>query len=143
MLAAALVVALAGCAGGDDGTAPGREPTADRRATAPSQPAPARSDRDCIELWNENETLGTAGQKAPADFLVEVSEDGDGRLFVLFDRGECLVYGGVPGNPREAYLFVARRGRAPFGHPGRVGIPKNMSLNYNTRATPEGRIEPK
>jgi hypothetical protein len=101
----------------------------------------ARSERECAELWNATALPGTAGQKSPTDFLIEVATQGDPHVLVLFDGGECLIFARLPEGSREAYIFVARDGRAPFGHPSRMDLAKGKELRTNARATADGRIE--
>ena len=138
------IAALSACGGG------GERATGDRaEATAPSSstatpaeaPVAARSERECAELWNETAHPGTAGQKSPTDFLIEVATRGDPHVLVLFDGGECLIFARLPEGSREAYIFVAPDGRAPFGQPDRMDIAKGQELRTNARATADGRIE--
>jgi hypothetical protein len=139
LLACAVVLAaLAACGEDEDEPAPAArdEPTVAPVETA----APASSPRECIDVWNEQARLGTAGQKSPTDYLVEAVEEGFPEVFVALRNGECLVVAELP--RRRAYVFVAPGGRAPFGHPSQIGIPKGRGLRPNGRATEEGVIEP-
>jgi hypothetical protein len=125
-LIAAAVVA-AGCGEEQQMAAP--EPT--------PIPAAAASAQECFELWNEHEELGTAGQTAPADILADLAPTS---VLVEFAGGECHVIAPVRRGATRAYVWVARRGRAPYGHPGQQEIP---NLEYNARGLANGKLEAK
>jgi hypothetical protein len=109
------VLAAAGC-GEEEGESRAEAtptPTATETAT-PELSKPARSAQECFELWNAHEELGTAGQTAPADYLADLAPT---PAAVVFANGECLVIAPIRGRRDRAYVWVAPRGQAPFGHP--------------------------
>jgi hypothetical protein len=125
---ATAALAAAGC--GEDASRP---PTA--TATETAAPA-AGSGQECYELWNADARLGTAGQKTPADYLAELAPT---PATVIFENGECLVLAPTRDGSPIAYVWVARGGRAPFGHPSRQRVGQ---LEFNARGRRDGRLEP-
>jgi hypothetical protein len=131
---AALIVAAivaAGC-GEQERAAATPEPTATPERTA--TPEAAASAQECFELWNEHEQLGTAGQTAPADVLAELAPT---PVLVEFVSGECHVI--APVRKGRAYVWVARGGRAPYGHAVPQDVPR---LEFNARGLKNGKLEP-
>jgi hypothetical protein len=129
---AALVVALvvaAGC-GEQERPAATPQPTPEPTAT----PGAAASAQECFELWNEHEDPGTAGQTAPADVLADLAPT---PVLVEFVSGECHVI--APVRKGRAYVWVARGGRAPYGHAVPQDVPQ---LEYNARGLKSGKLEP-
>jgi hypothetical protein len=124
----ALALPLAGCGSGEE----------KRR---PEAVKPASSDEECLELWNADAQLGTAGQTAPADYLAEAAADGPAPARVMFDNGECLVIAPVKKGSRRVYIWVAPKGRAPFGQPSQNQLPAGRDLDVNARGTAEGKLE--
>jgi hypothetical protein len=113
----------------------------DRAATAtetatPEPSKPARSAQECFELWNAHEELGTAGQTAPADYLADLAPT---PAAVVFADGECLVIAPIRGRRNRAYVWVAPRGQAPFGHPSQQDVGE---LDFNARGRKDGKLEP-
>jgi hypothetical protein len=128
---AALIAAIAvaaGC-GGDE-----ERPATTPESTPEPTPEAAASAQECFELWNEHEERGAAGQKAPADVLAELAPT---PVLVEFVRGECHVI--APVGRRRAYVWVARGGRAPYGHSVPQEVPE---LEFNARGLKTGKLEP-
>jgi hypothetical protein len=141
VLLAALALALAGCGGEEKAEEPAAAPATTPTPAATSTPEPveaATSAEQCQELWNANARGGSAGQKAPEDYLAEVAPTG---AFVDFVNGECVVVAPVKSGARKVYIWVARGGRAPYGHPSQDTVPAGRDLRFNAQATAEGKLE--
>jgi hypothetical protein len=124
---------ITGCGDGEE------QPQATATATAtPHAVKPARTAEQCRDLWNSNAYGGSAGQKAPEDYLAEVAPTG---AAVEFVNGDCLVIAPVKAGSRRIYIWVARGGRAPYGHPSQDTVPAGRDLRVNAQATEEGKLE--
>jgi hypothetical protein len=132
-----VLLTLGGCGGEEEGDSE-REPRAGE-----GKPSAARSDRDCIELWNSETLPGTVGQKSPRDYVIEIAADGPVDALVRYQGGECIVV--VPFRPgaTRGYAFVALKGRAPYNLPGgQIPIhPDADEDDFNARANPDGSLE--
>jgi hypothetical protein len=132
------LVGLAGCGGGEDKVDPGPQP----RAQAPlATPTEARSNRECMELWNSTLQFGSAGQKAPADYVLEIAADRPAKVVVQYVGGDCVLF--VPFKPgsNRGWVIVATGGRAPYHHPGQATVPPRADLPFNARAKSNGILE--
>jgi hypothetical protein len=129
---------LAGC-GGEEEKRAAATPTPTPTPTAtPTAVASAASASECQELWNANAHGGSAGQKAPEDYLAEIAPT---QAVVDFFNGECIVMAPVKRDARRVYVWVAPGGRAPYGQPGQSDLPPGRDLRFNARATAEGQLE--
>jgi hypothetical protein len=133
------VAAIGGCGGGDE--KPQATATATATATA-AEVRPARSAEACIDVWNADARLGTAGQKTPADYLADLAADHRTRAQSVYFESDCVVIAPVAAGSTRVYLFVARGGRAPFGLPSQSKIPAGRRLQFNVEATEQGKLEP-
>jgi hypothetical protein len=140
-----VLLTLAGCGGDEENPDP--EPSARERQDSNARIAPredrppaARSDRECLELWNSEVEPGTAGQKSTSDFVADIASKHPVKALARHHKGNCLVV--VPFEPgaNAAWTFVALEGRAPFNHPGRIRLPPGRVLASNTRTNPDGTL---
>jgi hypothetical protein len=141
-----VLVTLAGCGGDGESSAPdsqARERPAAEESAAPheEQAAAADSDRDCLELWNADVAPGTVGQKSSSDFVVDIASKQRVNALARFADGYCLVV--VPFEPdaKAAWAFVAANGRAPYGHPSQLRLPRGRVFAFNARTNPDGTLE--
>jgi hypothetical protein len=122
-----IAIVLGGCGGGE------KEPE-----NKPVAVKPAITAEQCQDLWNANAHGGSAGQKAPEDYLAEVAPTG---AFVDFVNDECVIVAPVKNGSRRVYIWVARGGRGPYGHPSQDTVPAGRDLRFNAQATEEGKLE--
>ena len=149
-LAVLAVLAITGCGGDEPRERAQTSPTPTATTTPSPTPAastkPARSDAQCLRLWNTLERAGTAGQTSPADTLIELAADGRVRASVIYAEAECLLIAGDPDDETRGYLFVAEGGAGPWSTPTRLDFDrefgKGQTPRFNAVATTEGRIRP-
>jgi hypothetical protein len=148
---AGLLIAVSGCGADEDGS--GAEPQSSGGPTAESpaadtptgtterQSAPARSDRECLELWNSQVAPGTVGQKSPSDFVADIASKHTVKACAQYVDGDCLVV--VPFKPgaSAAWGFVALNGRAPYNHPGQIRLKPGEAFATNAQTRPDGTLE--
>jgi hypothetical protein len=134
------ILIVSGCGCGDEPQPRSERPTA---TPAPTEAPAARTPQACFELWNATARPGSAGQKAPSDFVAELAAERETPVLVILnDPGECVVIARDRRN--TAYAFVAVGGRAPFGQPGRIDVGREIGrdVRYNARARTDGTLTP-
>jgi hypothetical protein len=134
----AALVGLGGCGGEEANVSSEPQPRAEAPVATPTE---ARSDRECMELWNSTLQFGSAGQKAPADYVTEIAADRPMKVVVQHVGGDCVLF--VPFKPgsTRGWGIVATGGRAPYHHPGQVTVPPRADLAFNARAKSNGILE--
>jgi hypothetical protein len=144
-LAGAVLVMMAGCGGGDGAEPDGAEPEPQARERTSAEPAQARpaarSDRDCLKLWNSDVQPGTAGQKSPSDFVVDIAAKHPVDALARYWKGNCIVV--VPFKPgaTAGWVFVAPEGRTPWGHPSQIRLRRGRIFAANARSNRDGTLE--
>ena len=136
-----VVAALVGC-GGEDTETPAARATAEPTPTETAAAAPAeraRSVRDCLKLWNADESIGSTHQVSHTEFVAELARNGRTPVQVAYQRRHCFVT--APIGPRRIAWFVAEGGYAPFSVPKRRRLQADERVVYNGRALRDGRIE--
>jgi hypothetical protein len=143
---AGVLIALSGCGGDEDdsGPKPRASESPDRKAhttTREQRLTPARSDRECLELWNSEVAPGTVGQKSTSDFVADIASKHTVKALARYVDGNCLVV--VPFRPgaRAAWGFVALKGRAPYNHPGQIRLKAGQAFAANAETRPDGTLE--
>jgi hypothetical protein len=131
-------LALAGCGGEEKAQEPAETTSTPAPTSTPEPVEAASSGEQCRELWNANARGGSAGQKAPEDYLADVAPSG---AFVDFVNGECVVIAPVKSGARKVYIWIAPGGRAPYGHPSQDTVPAGRDLRFNAQATADGKLE--
>jgi len=151
MRAAVLVgvlLSLVGCGGDGDGSDAGadREPGTQQTGDAPAapreeRPPAARSDRECLELWNSDAQPGTAGQKSPSDFVADIADKHRVTALARYAEGECIVVVPFAPGAKAGWAFVATGARAPFNHPSQIRLKRGQVFASNARTKPDGTLE--
>jgi hypothetical protein len=144
-LAIVVVLAFAGCGGGEDDEPQSAAPTATPEATptpaaTPEAPVrPARSVRACARLWNAEVLPLENPQVTAPDFVAELARERRTRVQVVYQRPNCFVVAPI-GHRRIAY-FAARGGRLPYSTPERRTLAKNEFVPFNAVAKRDGSVK--
>jgi hypothetical protein len=149
-LVAGVLLTLAACGGDGESSDSDAGPQArERQAANPpaapreEKPAAARSDRECLELWNSDVQPGTVSQKSTSDFVAEIAAKHpvDALARYITGKRDCMVVVPFAPGAKAAWVFVAIDGRAPYYHPSQLRLPRGRMFAFNTRTNPDGTLE--
>ena len=147
-LVAGVLLTLAACDGDGESSDSDAGPQARERQSADTpaapreeKPAAARSDRECLELWNLDVQPGTVGQKSTSDFVAEIASKHQVKVLARYVEGQCLIV--VPFKPgaKAAWAFVATEGQAPYHHPSQIRLKPGQVFASNARTNADGTLE--
>jgi hypothetical protein len=132
---------LAGCGGGEPQAAADPSPSATSTPTpiaTPKPPVRARNARQCLQVWNADEAIGSTYQVSHTDFMAELAKTRRTPVFVVFEHHNCYVE--APVGRRRIAWFAAWDGHAPYTIPKRRNLKPREYVPYNGHALRDGRI---
>jgi hypothetical protein len=137
-----LGVLAAGCGGAEPRARADRErppaSTPVATETPAPEPKPARSAAECLELWNDDEAIGSTHQVSHTEFTAELARERPTPAQVLYRPPDCFVVARI--SARRIAVFAAGRGRAPYTVPERMNLTRRQRVDYNARVLRDGRI---